>query len=119
MTTCRSVNTIKIWDPINDYSLVKTLTGRSGSVFSVIQLSNGMIASGSWDNRIKIWNFINYYFLVNTLTDRSVSAYSVNQSINGTLACGSAETTINTVSNTQIMITRNNTRMHINYVITL
>ena len=47
--------TIKIWNTDNA-TLIRTLTGHSDAVTSLVFLPNGYLASGSWDNTIKIWN---------------------------------------------------------------
>ncbi len=48
---------IKIWNPNYNYYLVKTLTGHTREVTSLLRLSNGMLCSGS--REIKIWNHNN------------------------------------------------------------
>ena len=41
-----------------DPPFVGTLGGHADDVFSVACLSDGRLASGSYDNRIKIWNTV-------------------------------------------------------------
>ena len=47
--------TIKIWNTING-KLVKTLTGHTGDVCSLVVLADGRLASGSHDETIRLWN---------------------------------------------------------------
>ena len=39
-----------------EYKCIKTLEGHKEKIVSMIELSNGAIATGSYDNKIKIWN---------------------------------------------------------------
>ena len=48
-------NTIKIWNPLNDWSLVQTLNGHSDSARALNVLQNGYLASGADDLKILIW----------------------------------------------------------------
>ena len=43
-------------NPEYDYNLDKTLIGHTDYVISLLQLSNGMLVSGSGDGTIIIWN---------------------------------------------------------------
>jgi len=53
-------NTIKIWDMSKGGELLQTLTGHTGSVYSVAYSKAGThLASGSGDNTIKIWECVN------------------------------------------------------------
>ena len=45
-----------IWS-INNGSLITTLISHSEKVFSLRFLSNGDLATGSYDNHIKVWDF--------------------------------------------------------------
>ena len=45
---------LKIWD-IASGSCVQTITGHSGEVWSVVELPDGGLATGSSDDTIKIW----------------------------------------------------------------
>ena len=49
---------IKVWNPDDDYRLVITLqrNRHSNLIRSLIQLSNGMLVSGSYDKRMIVWN---------------------------------------------------------------
>ena len=38
------------------YKCIKTIEGHSEKIVSMVELSNGFIATGSYDNKIKIWN---------------------------------------------------------------
>ena len=46
-------------DAKKDFSCIKTFKGHVGKIVSLIQLSSGKLASGSYDNTIHIWN-MNY-----------------------------------------------------------
>lgn len=35
---------------------IKTLKGHSNTVYCLVELKNGHLASGSWDKTIKLWN---------------------------------------------------------------
>jgi len=49
---------IKIWslNEVNEGVCTKKLIGHGGSVFSLIKLKSGRLASGSFDNTIRIWD---------------------------------------------------------------
>jgi len=78
-----------------NFTLVQTLTGHSGDVFSVAISQDGRtLASGSRDNTIKTWNLVTGQ-LIQTLSGHSDSVYSVAISQDGrTLASGSGDDTI-------------------------
>ena len=48
-------NTIKLWNT-NTGQFIRTLTGHSDSVYSIVELLDSTLASGSGDKLIKIWN---------------------------------------------------------------
>lgn len=50
-------NSIKIWNP-NDGSLVRTLTEHTMEISDLIVLTNGHLASSSYDNTVKVWNLV-------------------------------------------------------------
>jgi WD40 repeat protein len=69
------------------------ITGHSLDVSSLLQLSNGMLVSGSEDHTIRIWDPNNNYSLVATLNDtRHVT--SLLQLSNGMLVSGSVDSPI-------------------------
>jgi hypothetical protein len=70
-----------------------TLSGHSYSVKSVMELSDGRLASGSSDNTVKIWNIVTGVCEM-TLTGHGDQVYSVFQLSDGRLASGSADKTI-------------------------
>ena len=69
------------------------MTGHNNNVRALVELQNGDLASGSWDNSIKIWNS-STGLLKRTLIGHTswVSSLAVLQ--NGHLASGSADRTI-------------------------
>jgi WD40 repeat protein len=50
-------DTIRVWD-ITSGQCIKTLTGHTSIVRSIIQLDNGNIASSSNDETILVWDII-------------------------------------------------------------
>jgi WD40 repeat protein len=79
-----SFQEIKIWD-ISSGSLKRTLTGHSGSIFSLAVLQNGDLASGSRDKTIKIWDSSTWE-LKRTLVGHSVRITSLAVLHDGNLA---------------------------------
>ena len=55
----------KIWN-LDKVITIKTLTGHTDSVTSLVVLSDGTLASGSNDNTIKLWDYSTGY-LIKTL----------------------------------------------------
>lgn len=47
---------IRIWD-INTKTIIKTLVGHSDGIWCLAILSNGLLASGSFDKTIKVWDY--------------------------------------------------------------
>ena len=55
-------NNIIIWDPLNDFNKLFTLTGHNSGVMSVCFSYDGkLLASGSDDGTVKIWDSIDNY----------------------------------------------------------
>ena len=50
--------TIKIWNITNE-ACINNLTGHLGPVSDLVVLSDGLLASSSYDNTIQIWNSTN------------------------------------------------------------
>ena len=71
---------------------IHTLTGHSSVVNSLIQLENGLLASGSADKTIKIWD--KDFKCINTLSGHRYNVFSLIQLENGLLASGSEDNTI-------------------------
>jgi hypothetical protein len=94
LVSARDDAIINIWNPNDNYNLVKKLTGHTGSVMSLLQLSNGMLVSASNDKTINIWNPNDNYNLVKTLTGHSSGVNSLLQLSNGMLGSGSDEINI-------------------------
>jgi hypothetical protein len=63
------------------------------SVYCAIQLSNGDIATGSFDSLIKIWN-VKQFTCEFTLESHSSSVFCLIQLLNGKLVSGSSDCTI-------------------------
>jgi len=72
-------NEIIMINPEYDYNLDKTLIGHTDYVISLLQLSNGMLVSGSGDGTIIIWNPNDDYNLVKTLTGHTLIYLSLNR----------------------------------------
>lgn len=78
---------IGIYD-VNTYQLVTTLTGHSYGVIYLDVLSNGLLASGSYDNKVKIWNTTTRQ-VVQGFNPFSESVYRFRQLSDGSLLiCG-------------------------------
>ncbi|MDZ8228017.1 MAG: ribosome assembly protein 4, partial [Nostoc sp. ChiVER01] len=86
--------TIKLWD-ISTGKAIKTLTGHSSWVYSVVFSPDGKtLASGSGDKTIKLWD-VSTGKAIKTLTGHSSGVYSVVFSPDGkTLASGSDDKTM-------------------------
>ena len=72
---------------------MKTLTGHTLTVMTIIQLRNGMIASGSCDNSIKLWD-ANNGSLLSTLTYHTNFVRSFAETSAGQLVSGSEDNKI-------------------------
>ena len=84
-----SDNNILLWD-ISTRTVVKTLANHTDKVFSVIQLKNGLIASGSADKSIKLWD-ANTGSLLNTLKYHTDSVWSLAETSTGQIVSGSVD----------------------------
>jgi WD40 repeat protein len=69
-------NTIKLWDPKQNFTYVRTLEGHSKYIYSLIQLKSGIIASASKDSTIILWDKDNNYKSI-VLSDHTDTVYSV------------------------------------------
>jgi WD40 repeat protein len=49
-------NTIRLWDPKENFKCTNTIEGHQGSVNSLVQLKDDSLVTGSSDNTIRIWN---------------------------------------------------------------
>jgi len=70
-----------------------TLKGHEGFVWCVVELGDGTLASGSWDNTIKIWD-INTQQCLRTLKGHNDYIYGLVRLADGTIASGSIDSTI-------------------------
>lgn len=78
---------IDIYD-INTYQYVATLSGHTFGVTCLEMLNNGLLVSGSHDNKVKIWNTTTR-LSVKTFDPLSASVLRVRQLADGTLVmCG-------------------------------
>ena len=84
-------NVIKIWT-LNTWANIVTLSGHTGKVLSLAQLTDEKLVSGSLDTTLRIWDLnANTSF---RLTGHSSDVTSVIQLNDGLLASGSADKTI-------------------------
>ncbi len=70
-----------------------TLTGHTSDLNTLVQLSNGNLASGASDNTIKIWN-PSTGALVYNLTGHTSFVYKLVILVDGNLASASGDSTI-------------------------
>ena len=82
--------TIRIWNVASGIT-IKTLTGHTGDVKSLVVLPDGLLASGSYNNTIRIWNFTTG-FNIKTLYGHDNGISSLID--DGLLISGSYDTTI-------------------------
>lgn len=73
--------------------LIATLEGHTNSIKCLIELSDGRIASASWDNTIKLWD-LSSMKLDSTLEGHSYFVWSIVQLKDGRLASCSGDNTI-------------------------
>jgi len=91
MTILKSeIQNIKNVNLVNE----RTLTGHTSYIYSIVQLQNGLIASGSADKSIKLWDPNQHYKCIQTLNGHSDLVWSVTESKNGLICSGSEDTTI-------------------------
>lgn len=76
--TCSSDNTIKVWNI--DGSCLYTLTGHTNIVKSVLELKDGCLVSGGWNDTIRIWKKRKYGY-INTSIYSGICCYSSYSSI--------------------------------------
>jgi WD40 repeat protein len=69
--------TIRMWD-ITSGQCIKTLTGHTDTVCSIIQLNNGNIASGSSDKTIRVWDITSGQ-CIKTLTGHTDAVFLIIQ----------------------------------------
>jgi WD40 repeat protein len=78
---------------INDGNLVSSLKGHTSYVRDLVQISNELLASSSWDKTVRIWNL-----KTNTckfiLTGHTHNVYGLKQITSSILASGSFDTTV-------------------------
>lgn len=74
---------------------IKTLTGHTDRISSLLELSNGLLVSGSDDNNIMIWNPKNDYTLVTILKGHTSGITALLQLSNGVLVSGGDDSLIN------------------------
>jgi WD40 repeat protein len=85
-------HTIKLWNT-NTGQFIRTLTGHSDSVYSIVELLDSTLASGSGDKLIKIWNQ-NDGRCIKNLRGHTSWIYSLAVLVDGRLASCSYDTTI-------------------------
>ena len=52
-------NILNINKPLKNFICIKTLKGHTEKIVSLLELSSGLLATGSYDNTIRIWNINN------------------------------------------------------------
>ena len=95
IATCSTDSSIiRIWELIKG-TLITSLIGHNDYISSMIVLSDGNLASGSYDSTIKLWNANNNYELIATLEGHSdwINVL-VNLSNINCLASGSSDSSI-------------------------
>lgn len=73
--------------------LVKTLFGHKASVYTLIELNGGKLASGSNDSQVYIWDISNGR-LLEKLNGHTGGVLSLSKIANGNLASSSADKSI-------------------------
>jgi WD40 repeat protein len=76
------------------YKCVTTLYGHMNSVYSIIQLKDGRLASASKDKTIRIWDLGGNYNCTHILQEHSNIVWSLHNLSNGSFASASADKTI-------------------------
>ena len=97
----RSFATVVVWNidtgvcgmTLADIFCEKELTHRNITVRVVIQLSDGRLSSGSYDNTIELWN-ISTYICERTLSGHTTVVLSLVELFDGRLCSGSEDGTI-------------------------
>ena len=81
-------NTIRTWNVTTGLT-IKTLTGHTNPVHSLVVLQDGTLASGSFDGTIRIWNVTSGLTIKTLIVHASLALIS-----DGALASGSWDGTI-------------------------
>jgi WD40 repeat protein len=76
------------------YSCSKVIQGHTNSIFTLLQLLDGRLLSGSGDNTIRLWDINDEFNLLKTLTGHVNYVNSLIQLKSGKVASGSADHTI-------------------------
>ena len=79
---------------LDSFKCTDTITGHYACIYSLIQLQDGRLASGSRDKTIKIWNPHDNFECTQTLKGHTHFIYNLIQLHDGRLASGSADRTI-------------------------
>jgi WD40 repeat protein len=56
VASCSSDNSVKIWDPLKNWTFIRNYTNHTNIVYGLEFISEDKIASGSWDSSIHIWS---------------------------------------------------------------
>ena len=56
VASCSSDNSVKIWDPLTNWTFIRNYTNHTNIVYGLEFISEDKIASGSWDSSIHIWS---------------------------------------------------------------
>ena len=87
VASCTHDNTIRIYDPSNDYNCIQVIKRHNNRINSICQLDDGTIVSGSLDKSIMIGDYtINnahkyYIYKVITLPNNRIASCSWDQTI--------------------------------------
>ena len=77
---------IELWD-LNSRQRIFSLSGHSASIYTMTQLNNGNLASGSTDKTIKVWNVLTGK-LIQDIKSNPCSVESMDLTENGYLLAG-------------------------------
>jgi WD40 repeat protein len=89
-----SGKTVKLWDIKGNYTCINTLARQSENVITVLEMSNGLLLTGSYDNTIAVWDGNNGYEYTYTFHGHSKGVrclteiskcYFVSGSLDGTI----------------------------------
>ena len=84
-----NVYTVQIWN-ISTKSLLYTLKNHTSYINSLLQLSNGLLASGSSDSSINVWNVYTGALVISLRNEAGIS--SLLQTSTGLLIGGVSKT---------------------------